>query len=293
MTIWLVGNQGMLGTEVERLLVAQGIDCITSDRELDISDGEQVDAHVLRHRPSWIVNCAAYTAVDRAEQEPDAAMAVNATGPANLARAARHVGARLLHVSTDYVFDGTQAEPLAENDAVRPLGVYGRSKAAGEAAVTEDDARHVIVRTSWLHGPAGPNFVSTMLRLLGEREELGVVDDQRGRPTYAADLAQALLQLTSLDDTLSGIYHYANRGICTWCGFAREIQAQAIERGLLHRKALIRPISTAEYPTPARRPANSALDTHRIEEVLGVDLAPWQDALGRHLDRLLVGSGQP
>jgi dTDP-4-dehydrorhamnose reductase len=279
----------MLGQEVEALLVARGRAHVASGSEVDIRSSATVERYAHDHRPAWIVNCAAYTAVDRAETEEALAMAVNAAGPRYLAEAADHVGARLLHVSTDYVFAGESPGPYGEDAPLAPLGAYGRSKAAGEAAVRALGPQHVIVRTSWLHGPGGPNFVATMLRLLSEREDLRVVDDQRGRPTYATDLADVLLALTQAGLQVEGTFHYANQGACTWHAFACEIQDQALESGLLRRRIPIHPIPTAAYPTPARRPANSVLATERIEDALGLPIPRWQDGLTRHLDRLRPG----
>jgi dTDP-4-dehydrorhamnose reductase len=191
-----------------------------------------------------------------------------------------------VHVSTDYVFDGHRDDPYPEDAPTNPIGAYGRTKAAGEELVRRECPAHFVVRTSWLHGPCGGNFVATMLRLMSQRPEVRVVDDQRGSPTYAADLAGALLAFVDAGTRDFGTYHFANEGACTWHGFASEIQAQALARGLLKARVPILPIPTSAYPTPATRPSNSRLGTERIRAVLRHRIPPWQDGLRRHLDRL-------
>ncbi len=285
--IWLVGGSGMLGREVAESLSARKAELrVTASQDMDITDAESVTRYASEHRPAWIVNCAAYTAVDQAESEEERAHAVNAMGAGHLAQAANDVGARLLHVSTDYVFDGDHAAPYDEDATPNPVGAYGRSKATGESNVRQGCARSFIVRTAWLHGPHGGNFVRTMLRLMAERSELRVVADQRGSPTYAADLAEALVAFVEQDAEAYGTYHYTNEGSCTWHEFALEIRDQAVARGLLSESTPVDPIATEDYPTPARRPANSTLATGRIRATLGVSIPTWQDGVGRHLDRL-------
>ena len=284
--IWLLGAQGMLGTEVRRRLEAAEAPHHATDAEVDIASRDDVGAVADEVRPTWILNCAAYTAVDRAESEEERAHAVNATGAGNVAALAEAVGARLVHVSTDYVFDGRREGPYPVDAPVAPLGAYGRSKEAGERAVRDATARHFVVRTSWLHGPHGANFVATMLRLMAERPALRVVDDQRGSPTYAGDLADALLAFIDKDADAFGTYHFANAGVTTWYGFAREIRDRAVACGILARAIPLTPIRTVDYPTPAPRPANSALRTDRIRAALGLRIPPWQDGLARHLAAL-------
>jgi dTDP-4-dehydrorhamnose reductase len=259
---------------------------MATDAECDVSSADAVAWFASACRPDWIVNCAAYTAVDRAEAEEGRAYAVNALGALHLARAVDSCGGRLLHVSTDYVFDGAAAGPYSEDAPVRPIGAYGRSKAAGEAFVREACRRHFIVRTAWLHGPHGSNFVATMLRLMGQGRELRVVGDQRGCPTYASDLAAALLRFVESGTERFGTFHYTNQGECTWHDFAVEIREQAVARGLLRTSPPIERVPTSEYPTAARRPANSVLSSARIQDVLGLSIPAWQDGLQRHLERL-------
>ena len=262
----------MLGTAVQAAAPSTIQQVALRHANLAIEDAEAVDRVVARERPEWIVNCAAYTQVDRAEAEPEAAQRVNAVGAANLARAARATGARLLHISTDYVFDGRATRPYREDDPVGPLNVYGRTKLAGEQAVRDIlPQAHLIVRTQWLFGEGGPNFVATILRLARERPELKVVNDQHGRPTYAADLAVALWTLIARD--ARGTVHCANEGAATWFDVAKA----AIEIAGLHTTVV--PCSTADMPRPARRPPYSVLDCTRYEGIVGSPLRPWQAAL--------------
>jgi dTDP-4-dehydrorhamnose reductase len=253
----------------------------------DLSDPGMVRAAIARARPQVIVNAAAWTAVDRAEAEPQACQRVNADAPAAMAAAARDSGALLLHYSTDYVFDGCERRPYREDDPVAPLGEYGRSKLAGEQAITASGCAAVILRTSWVYGLTGHNFLRTMLRLGEERDELGVVDDQHGSPTWSRSIARATLRI--LDQyahdaaswaRISGIYHATSGGSTTWHGFATAIFERA--PGLARRPRL-RPISTADYPLPAPRPAWSVLDCGRLEERFGITLPQWHDALAECL----------
>ena len=287
--VWLVGNKGMLGTEVATLLDRAGIAYTGTDLEVDITSLEAVERFVREQKPDWIVNCAAYTAVDQAEDEEERAYAINAVGPDNLGRAAAAAGAgrdvSVIHVSTDYVFSGDATRPIPEDTPPAPVGAYGRTKAAGEAKLAEAHPNHLIVRTAWLYGPAGKNFVATMLRLMRERDELSVVADQRGTPTYAVDLAGALVELIREDARGRGVYHFTNAGETTWHEFAVAIRDEALERGMLERSVAVHPITSAEYPTKAVRPAYSVLSTERIRRELGITIPEWRDGLRRYLDR--------
>jgi dTDP-4-dehydrorhamnose reductase len=236
--IWLVGNKGMLGTEVEARLRDLRLKYVATDLDLDITSRQPVKAFAARLRPEWIVVCAAYTAVDQAEDEEDLARRINVDGPENIGLAARSIGARVIHVSTDYVFDGTSDRPYEVDDSTCPIGVYGRTKAAGEVKLAAVCDNHFIVRTAWLYGANGKNFVETMLTLMAERDEIRVVGDQWGTPTYAVDLADALVEFVRQDCSEYGTYHYTNSGKTTWHGFAIEIQRQATDRGLLKRVVL-------------------------------------------------------
>ncbi len=291
MDLLLTGAGGQLGHEVARQAAVHGLSIRAFARaELDITDRTAVDGAVGALKPKVIVNAAAYTAVDKAESDRAAAFAVNCDGPAHLAGAAERHGAAILHVSTDYVFDGTKQGAYVETDPVAPLGAYGESKEAGEAAVRAATDRHIILRTAWVFGAHGSNFVKTMLRLGRERDQLRVVDDQTGCPTYAADLAEVVLHLARrvADDAMPqdgfGTFHCAAGPQTTWCGFARTIFELSASR--LGKVPQVQAIPTSAYPTPAKRPANSALDCSRLQRVHGLDLPPWPDALGRMLDRL-------
>jgi dTDP-4-dehydrorhamnose reductase len=292
----------MLASAVHVRLERNGVPWIGTDLEIDIGDPEALAAFAERHRPSHIVNCAAYTRVDDAEKEPELAQRANAQGPANLGQLAAQLGLGVLHFSTDYVFDGRASEPYPENAPGAPTSIYGKSKFAGERALLEtltatsaSAARRLghrvhIVRTSWLFGEGGGNFVTTMLRLLAERETLRVVDDQHGRPTYTCDLAEAALEIAGLlpDRTAveSGIYHFANATPTTWCEFARQILRSARQHGFPLRAQTIEPITTAQYPRPAPRPSYSVLDTTRIERILGRAPRHWGLALDEYLGRI-------
>ncbi|MEI6320210.1 MAG: dTDP-4-dehydrorhamnose reductase [Pseudomonadota bacterium] len=304
--VLLFGRNGQVGSELVRLFgqragtrattVAGAPPMQQSDYELtaldrtgcDLSDPDAVHAAIVRAKPQVIVNAAAWTAVDRAEAEPDACRQTNAEAPAAMAAAARDSGALLVHYSTDYVFDGRARRPYREDDPVAPLGAYGRSKLAGEQAITATGCAAVILRTSWVYGMTGQNFLRTMLRLGAEREELGVVDDQQGSPTWSRSLARATLQLLDRHASdpaswpgVSGLYHATAAGSTTWFGFASAIFEQA--PGLARRPRL-RPLATADYPLPAPRPAWSVLDCGRLKQRLGIAMPHWQDSLAECLD---------
>ncbi|MBX3489196.1 MAG: dTDP-4-dehydrorhamnose reductase [Parvibaculum sp.] len=293
----VTGAGGQVGTELAAEAAAAGFAVVAPPRaELDITDENAVAAAIAAAKPDAVVNAAAYTAVDRAESEPEQARAVNARAPGILGSACDHTGIPLLHISTDYVFDGMSERPWREGDPVAPLGVYGASKAEGEAALRVAAPRHIILRTAWVFSPHGNNFVKTMLRLASTRDELAVVDDQRGSPTSATDIAQALLALAAsavearpADAPLWGTYHFCNAGVTSWCGFARAIMAGAAVRG--GATARIGPIPAADYPTPARRPAYSALDCTKLKTAFGIEPRPWEEALDDTLDRLLPAGG--
>ncbi len=290
-TVLITGCRGQIGRELIEARRA-GLSLIgLSHVDLDVTDRDAVRRIVDRYRPMLIVNAAAYTAVDHAESEPDAAFAVNADGPAHLAEAAAAAGAWLVHLSTDYVFDGAKPAAYTEDDAVRPLGVYGASKAAGEQAVRERLDHHVILRTSWVFGVHGTNFVKTMLRLGRERERLDVVADQWGCPTGAADVAEAILGiahqlLIGPRPNESGTYHFAGHGSTSWCGFARAIFERAAP--FWGRRPEVTPIATADYPTPARRPATSILDCTRFERTFALPRRPWTARLDVVVRELLA-----
>ncbi len=281
MTVLVTGANGQVGWEVAQ----RGGTAVTAlDRlALDITDATAVAATLDRDPPTVVVNCAAYTAVDRAETESELAFAVNRDGPAVLARACAERGIPLLHLSTDYVFDGARPAPWRESDQPAPLGVYGQSKWEGEEAVRQHCAQHLILRVSWVFGAHGHNFVRTMVRLGRERETLGVVADQHGCPTWAGHIAGLLLRLCdriAAGEALPwGTYHYCGVPATTWHGFAEAIFAEAEAAGLIARRPTVNPIGTADYPTPARRPANSVLDCSALEQQLGEHPEEWRAGL--------------
>ena len=291
MRLLVAGAQGQLARAmIELAPSATDVTAFALGRPaLDLTAPASVLKTLADFKPDVIVNAAAYTAVDKAESEPDAAVALNADGPARLAEAANKMGAILIHVSTDYVFDGTKSTPYVENDPTAPLGAYGRSKLAGEEAVRAATARHIILRTAWVHSPFGANFVKTMLRLAADRPEVRVVDDQIGSPTYAPHLAEAILAIarTAIADSGAarfGTYHAAGAGEVTWCGMAREVMRVSASLG--GPSANVAAITTAEYPTPARRPANSRLDCTKLATVFGVTLPRWEEGVAECVRRL-------
>ena len=278
----MTGAGGQLAQAFQELTKEDGTCVFLSKSELDITDTTQVGAVMAEASCEWVVNTAAYTAVDAAESDEEEAFQVNAEGPRRLAEACRAHGARLAHVSTDFVFDGAANRPYETSDEPGPLSVYGRSKLAGERAVAETlSGEELIVRTSWLYGGRSSNFVSTMLRLLGDRDELSVVADQFGTPTWAMTLARRMLGL--IDTDARGIHHVTDSGSATWYDFAVAIRDVAFEVGLLVDRIPIHPISTEEYPTPADRPRFSVLAKARTDRLLG-DCAPhWRTSLEQHL----------
>jgi len=287
--IWLVGSGGMLGTEVAKTFDRRGLEYAGTDREVDILDPAALASFAEDKSLSWIVNCAAYTAVDRAEDEEGIARRLNAEGPANLAALAARLGAKIIHVSTDYVFDGTGERPYEEDDPISPVGAYGRTKAEGEARVRASCREHAILRSAWLYGPAGKNFVTTMLRLMAQKDRIGVVADQRGTPTYAADLAGAIVEIVASRAPVYGTFHYTNLGETTWYEFALEIKRLGLERGLLSRDCTVDALKTAEYPTKAKRPAYSVLSKAKIMGSYSLSIPDWKESLAlfmRNLDRI-------
>jgi dTDP-4-dehydrorhamnose reductase len=287
----VAGAGGQVGHELRRLQWPAGYAVVALDRAgLDIAGHDAVFAAMARHSPDLVINAAAYTAVDKAESEPEAAQAGNCDGPANLAAACREAGVPLIHISTDYVFDGSKEGPYREDDPVKPLGAYGRTKEAGDRAVREALREHVIVRTAWVYSAHGHNFVKTMLRVGAERPVLRVVADQRGCPTSAADIAGALASIVeriAAGESRWGTYHFSGAGPTTWHRFAEAI-FEAAEPWTGKRPA-VEAITTADYPTPARRPANSVLDCGRIAADYGVVPRPWREALAEVVAELFAG----
>lgn len=291
MRILVCGGSGQVGLELVGRAGAYGLEALGVTREqLDITDSHRVADLVDQYRPGLIINAAAYTHVDNAEKQSEQAYAVNRDGVTNLAEAARQADIPLVHISTDYVFSGEADKPYRETDPVAPTGIYGASKLAGEVAIQAALVRHVIVRTSWVYGVHGNNFVKTMLRLGQQRDALSVVADQFGCPTQAGSLAKALLQLAQRyahEGTLAwGLYHYSGTPHCSWFDFAEEIFRQAAIKGLLTKTPQVSAITTAQYPTPARRPAWSVLACTKFEQAFGIAPSDWHDDLGDVLDAL-------
>jgi len=285
MKILVTGGNGQLGTEL-RILSEKYTDIefmLTDIQELDITSEKQVSDFLTEHKPSWIINCAAYTAVDKAEQERDMAMRVNYDAPRILSSFGKKMGIGMVHVSTDYVFDGTGHIPYIETDSVNPQGAYGATKLQGETAVLSNSG--IVVRTSWLYSAYGNNFVKTMLRLSKEKESLGVIFDQIGTPTWAHDLAEAIVSIiitsATNSNSFSGIYHYSNEGVCSWYDFAVKIMQ------LSGSSCKVNPIETVDYPTPAKRPAYSVLNKKKIKNTFKLEIPHWEESLKKCLNLLL------
>lgn len=278
--ILVTGGTGQVGTGLRTLAGRFGVELVAPGRDaLDLTDPAAIERAVGERDWAAVINCAAYTAVDKAESEPAAAWAANAIAPESLALATAARGIRLLHVSTDYVFDGSKDAPYAETDPVAPLGAYGASKEAGERGVRAANPDHVILRTAWVVSPWGHNFVKTMLRLGRERDLVRVVADQIGCPTSALDIAKVLLTIATRRGP-AGTYNFVNSGEASWYDFARFV----FDRAQLPAK--LEPVPTSAYPTPAKRPANSRLSIARIGEAYGIRPRPWQDAVGQVVDEL-------
>jgi dTDP-4-dehydrorhamnose reductase len=287
--ILVIGNAGQVARALERAGEAAGVAIHSQGRpDLDLAKPETVRAAIADFNPDIVVNAAAYTAVDAAEDHAGDAFAINTEGPGDAAEISAAAHIPFIHISTDYVFDGTKTSPYREDDPPNPLGVYGKSKLAGEKAVAAANPRHVILRTSWVYDATGANFLRTMLRVAGKQPTLRVVDDQHGSPIFAADAASTILsiakRLPAETQRNWGIFHMAPAGETTWCGFAREIFAQSKLLG--GPSAEVTAITTAEYPTKAKRPVNSRFDCDKLADVYGIRLPDWRDGLGRCMKEL-------
>lgn len=287
--ILLTGSEGQVGRELQQALSSVGEVMGVNRRRMDLEETNIIRQVIREIKPDIIVNAAAYTAVDRAETETEIAYAINAIAPTIMAEEAKKLGAFLLHISTDYVFDGTKNTPCTEEDIPNPLSIYGKSKLAGEERIQQIGGFYIILRTAWVYGSFGKsNFVKTMLRLAQEREEIRVVCDQIGGPTWARDIAQVISQLLGKQELkdLTGIYHFTNSGVASWYDFAIAIFEKARELGFAGKVKRVIPITTAEYPTPAQRPAYSVLSTQKIASVLGNYPPYWRDSLWQMLRHL-------
>ncbi|WP_419239829.1 dTDP-4-dehydrorhamnose reductase [Photobacterium leiognathi] len=291
MKVLITGSNGQVGRcLVKQLQTCPDTEVLAVDRnELDITSKHDVISVVDGFKPHIIINAAAHTAVDKAEEEVALSYAINRDGPQYLAQAAHNVGAAILHISTDYVFAGDKGGFYAESDTVNPQGVYGKSKLEGEEVVATSCPRHIILRTAWVFGEGGNNFVKTMLRLAQQRDELGIVADQVGGPTYAGDIASALITIAKeiraqgrdFEHAKYGIYHFSGLPHTSWCGFAQTIFGKAVKQGVLSKAPMVKGIKTEDYPTPAKRPANSMLDTQKIAETFNIQASDWQNALNQ------------
>ncbi|HEY1982265.1 MAG TPA: dTDP-4-dehydrorhamnose reductase [Xanthobacteraceae bacterium] len=294
--VFIAGERGQVARALSRAYSARGDVVRSAGRATaDIADKAVIDSVVRAFRPDLVINAAAYTAVDKAEEEADEAFRVNRDGARHMATAARAIAAPLIHISTDYVFDGAAPLPYMETDATNPISIYGTSKLAGEHAIAAETADFVILRSSWIYSAEGGNFAKTMLRLAGERDVIEVVDDQLGAPTYAEDLAAAIVtigeSLLGAKDraALHGVYHATASGETTWYGFASAIMAASAAKG--GPSCALRPVTTNQFPARARRPANSRLDGSKLARTFGVRLPNWEISLERCLDRLIVKRG--
>ena len=283
MKILVTGANGQLGTEMYNVLEEKnpGITLYTDIDQLDLTDKKAVEHFVVKNEITHIVNCAAYTAVDKAEEDKALCAAVNIDAVKNIALAADSIGAKVIHISTDYVFDGTAHRPYKESDKVNPVSQYGTTKRAGETALIALAPDSIIIRTSWLYSPYGKNFVKTMIALGEECNELKVVSDQIGTPTYAADLAKAIYQILMSHQWVEGIYHYSNEGACSWYDFTK-----AIHRIAGVENCDVQPIPTEDYPTAAARPYYSILDKSLIRATYGVETPYWEDSLRECIKRI-------
>jgi dTDP-4-dehydrorhamnose reductase len=286
MTILVFGSSGQLARSLRD--TKQNKEPFFVDRIIcDLSDPSQVDAILEQKKPDLIINAAAYTAVDKAEEEPKLAHMINEASVLRMAVFAHTNNARLIHLSTDFVFDGTKGSPYLPADALSPLGVYGESKLAGElAALREAPESAMVIRTGWVYSEHGSNFVKTMLRLMNEKDELDVVNDQRGSPTYAHGLAEMIWRIADQNLFTAGIFHWADEGSITWCEFAKAIQEEALKAGYLSQAISINAITTEDYPAPAARPAFSVLDNTKLAKLVGIEPTPWRQNLILMLSRL-------
>ena len=284
--ILITGSKGQVGSELQALHLQYPLYkwVFTDKEELDITDAQAVQQCIKQHKPTWIINAAAYTAVDKAETEQTLAYALNADAVKNLAQAAYQHNAAFIHISTDYVFDGKNKIPYTETDTPNPNSVYGASKLLGEQYAIAEKPSSIIIRTSWVYSEYGKNFVKTMMRLMQEKDKISIVNDQQGCPTYAADLAKAIINVIVCCDTKntmpSGIYHYCNTGIITWYDFAVAIKA------MIKSNCDIEAISTEQYPTPAKRPVYSALDAIKICCTFALQIPYWKDSLQKCIQKI-------
>ena len=280
--ILVTGGNGQLGSELKDLAPAysQYEFVFTDLPELSITDEKAVEEFFEEVKPSFLINCAAYTAVDKAESEKEINNLINGTAVGILARACKNYGAKLIHISTDYVFNGNATAPLKESEETDPVNAYGASKLLGEQLAFKNDPDTIIIRTSWVYSFYGKNFVKTMMRLMDEKQSIGVVSDQVGSPTYAADLAEAIMQIINSGKWQAGIYNYSNEGIISWFDFACEIKE------LIGSSCIVNPLATEQFPTPAKRPKYSVLDKTKIQQTFSIQLRDWKESLKHCINKL-------
>ena len=286
--IWLIGNKGMLGNDVEKLLKERGFNYWASDNEVDIGDYKALEKFGKDKKIEWVINCAGYTQVDKAEEEIDEAFRINKDGVRNIALFSAKRQIRLIHISTDYVFDGRQKEGAVtynEDDKTNPINIYGRSKLAGEEEIKKILEEYFIIRTAWLYGLQGNNFVYTMLKLFKEREIIKVVEDQWGSPSYTVDLAEVILKIIEGNSISYGLYHFTNEGATSWYEFTRTIYDKAKRMDLIkcNKKVEIEPVRTEQYPTAAKRPRYTVLSKDKIKREFNLKIRDWNEALGDFL----------
>lgn len=280
--IFVTGSNGQLGNELKEISSSypQYQFLFFGREELPINNSTEIEKKFQEHKPAYLINCAAYTAVDKAESEKDLASEINGTAVGNLATISKQFNCKFIHVSTDYVFNGNAITPLKETDAVDPVNAYGASKLLGEQLALQNNSDSIIIRTSWVYSFYGKNFVKTMMRLMNEKERIGVVNDQIGSPTCAADLAEAIIKIISSDKWESGIYNFSNEGIISWFDFANEIKR------LIHSHCVINPLTTEQFPTPAKRPKYSVLDKTKIQNTFSIYLKDWKESLKVCIEKL-------
>lgn len=281
--IWIIGSKGMLGTEFQNLFTSKKIKYYATDKEVDIANFDALEKYSHGKNIKYVINCAAYTAVDNAEDEPDLCYKLNALAPGNIAKLCGDIGSTLIHISTDYVFDGRKQLPYTEDDIVNPLSIYGKSKLEGEQNILSYN-KSIILRTAWLYGQHGKNFVFTMLNLMKSKEEIGVVSDQWGAPAWTYDLARCVDTIISADKSAYGIFNASGEGKTNWYEFAKAIQQLSVQKGILNKEIKINPLATEEYPTKAIRPQNSLLNKKKLKTIYGFVFPDWKESLNKFLD---------
>ena len=286
--IWIIGNNGMLGKELSLLFDSCNLSYIGTDKEIDITNVTALQKFAMGKDITWIVNCAAYTAVDKAEEERDLCYKINVTGSENIAKTAKEINSKLIYISTDYVFDGSKNSAYNEEDKVNPLSVYGKTKLEGEIKIMENNEKSVILRTAWLYGQHGKNFVFTMLNLMKTKEEIGVVSDQWGAPTWTKDLAEAIFTIIKKDISVYGIYNASGEGKTNWHEFAKEIQEIAYQKKILNNKIKINSLTTNEYPTKATRPMYSLLNKAKLKNTFGFVFQEWRESLNNFFNEVNI-----